>query len=331
MTHWQGVNDLIATQVASEIADATKGVKDDISTLNTKVDYLERQLDAIKAADNNRTDDEKSVMIRNFVAEDEAQLPSEIWDLFQSVLEVSVQIDEVTRFKSFGKWIGPVKVVLGSKQHMIDVLTAKKKLAEYEGLDKVRIEHFKTKQEVIARDNWAFLIRMMGDEGKTMRIASSGRIMWREPGEKGLSETEAGGGEKARDIPTTSPERTVPGQPGDPDQPAAAAKSKRKRKKKNRHQSAAGGTNGDGSSHEKPPQSNNATGSVQGSQAGTNVTNGQIPKSGAPGKPAGPAHHTRSSSIKDTNLQQAKTTASNSNPVTKQASGPGRTWAKRTK
>ena len=88
---------------------------------------------------------------------------------------------------------------LKSKDDVALVMTNKSKLMEYDNLDKVHIEAFMSKADVITRDNWNTIIRLMGNAGKGVRVAGTGRIVRRSGlGEQRLqADVNASGGEAA--------------------------------------------------------------------------------------------------------------------------------------
>ena len=121
---------------------------------------------------------------------------------------------------------------------------------EYEDLYKVHIEGFCTKQEVIAKDNWNTILKLLGDAGKTVRVAGSGRIVRKN--ERGRPQNGPGeSGEEKQPEPTTKGGDTVSGAPGTPDVQSAMPKPPRKkRSKKKRRQSGKNGTESAPKSHE---------------------------------------------------------------------------------
>ena len=69
-----------------------------------------------------KTKEECSVIIRFFTAEDEDKLSCKVRELFQDALGVSVHVESVDRFKSYGSKVGPVMVTLRSKDDLALVL-----------------------------------------------------------------------------------------------------------------------------------------------------------------------------------------------------------------
>ncbi len=156
-----------------------------------------------------------------------------------------MRIDSVECFKSRSKNPGPIRVQLTSKDDVLLVLQNKQKLAEYEDLDTVHIESFKSKNDVIMRDNWNTILRLMGDAGKAVRVAGNGRIIRK--GEHGNRRPREGGnaaGETTHTEPTTSAGNAVPGPRGAPTPPIDAAQALPKRKRKKRRTAKKNGTNG---------------------------------------------------------------------------------------
>ena len=88
----------------------------------------------------------------------------EVKDLFIGVLEISVHVTTVERFKTYGKQPGPVRVRLAPKDDVVLVLQNKSKLADYENLDRIHIEMFNVKADVIKRDSWNTSLRLLNCE-----------------------------------------------------------------------------------------------------------------------------------------------------------------------
>ncbi len=247
----QGVNDLVETAVVKEVATATGGLRDDISTLELKMDSVQQQLATVKDTNGNTTKEETSVIIRNLELEDDNILLDEVKDLFVSVLEISVHVETVERYKTHSKKPGPIRVQLKSKDDVTLVMTNKSKLMDYDNLDKVHIEAFMAKADVITRDNWNTVIRLLGNAGKGVRVAGTGRIVRRTGiGEQRPQTAANPGGGKQQSVPTTQQGATVSGTQGDPFPQPAKPLEPRLKKKKKRRPRQKGGTNSADNSHE---------------------------------------------------------------------------------
>ncbi len=124
------IGDLVKQEVNREVARSLKGVRDDVSLLERKMDEMQTRMNAVEQQKKQADLDLRSVMLRNFVTENEERLYDEVSDLFSEKLEVFVTIDSVERYKAFGEHSGMVKVVVGSEEDKVDILKAKRKLMD---------------------------------------------------------------------------------------------------------------------------------------------------------------------------------------------------------
>ena len=250
----QGVDNLVEAAVEKEVKSATRGLQDDVSTLEMKVDRVQEQLAEIKVTNTNKDIDESSVIIHNLAVEDENKLIDEVKDIFTSVLEISVHVNTVDRFKTYSKNPGPIRVQLASKEEVVTVMKNKNKLMEYQNLDKVHIEAFMTKADMITRDNWNTVIHLLGNAGKGVRVTGTGRIVKKaEHGDQRPPATGATLGGEAQMQPTTDTGDAVSGTSGGPTVPGANPLAQRAKKKKKRRPRGKNGTNNVDNSQQVAP------------------------------------------------------------------------------
>ena len=271
----QGVNDLVETAVAKEVSTATSGIRDDITTLELKMGSVQQQLADIKDTDVNKEKECTSVIIRNLALEDDNKLLEEVKDIFISVLEISVHIVSADRYKTHSKKSGPIKVQLTSRDEVTLVMSNKSKLMDYENLDKVHIEAFMTKAEVITRDNWNTVIRLLGNAGKGVRVAGTGRIVRKaEKGERRPQAGESAAGGDMQGQPTTPADAAVSGTSGGPPIPGAKPLSQRKKKRKKRRTTPKNGTNDSNNSDQVAPLGESAKSDTAATPAAVTTENG---------------------------------------------------------
>ena len=96
-----------------------------------------------------------------------------------------------TRYDTYSDRTAPVKVVMANCNDRAMVLSNKQKLADYKDMEKVRIEKFLTKSDALARDNWSTILNALGEAGKHLRVAGTGRIV-KKPVKKDPGSTSSG-------------------------------------------------------------------------------------------------------------------------------------------
>ena len=124
------VADLVKREVTREVTRSLRGVRDDVSLLERKMNEMQVRMNAVESQKKQADMDLRTVILRNFTTENEERLYEEVSDLFSETLEVFVTIDAVDRYKAFEDRIGMVKVVLGSEEDKVDILKAKRKLMD---------------------------------------------------------------------------------------------------------------------------------------------------------------------------------------------------------
>ena len=190
------------------------------------------------------------------------------------------------------------------------------------------IEGFRQKADIIAKDNWVTVVRLLGDAGKGVRVAGSGRIA-KMSGNGRLQKPGVAAGDKVQAQPSTATGITVSGATGDPAVQGSTLgtnQSTVKKKKKCRRKAKAGtndeqqsqqmaAANGTSSSAPTPE-----TGTV--TNAGeTNTVNQSQQMASSPRPPAEPSVETVE--VTETVEPQPEDQSASSEPATAKISDTG--------
>ena len=170
----------VSQMVTDEIEKFGQTIKDNIDSINSRVEHVENRFDQIEeqlsnSSVNNTADKtDRSIIIRGFSLNEEEDIAMQIQDMLNKIVEGDCVVMNVERGGGHGTstWL---KAELATVNQKIAALQGKSKLSRDKATKRVFIDKVKSPIELTLEHNSRMLLKMMGGSG--MRVAGNSRIV----------------------------------------------------------------------------------------------------------------------------------------------------------